>query len=123
MTVRQTLQDSRDRWRTRQIETGVHFEEADESEFGSEDLDVNIYSVKLEGTMDVEENLESERGEEADVEIEVEVDVGDASCTSTKRWRFGLTRSCVGATWWLWLYWRRIFDPRSWRQRSAWRWW
>ena len=63
MNIRQALQDSRERWRGRQIQTGIYLEES-ESEIASEDMDVNIYSVSLEGTMDIEENLESEQGEE-----------------------------------------------------------
>ena len=70
MNARQALQDSRGQWRERQTHAGVYFEES-ETEVASEELDLHAYSVRVEETMDIEENLESELGEESDVEIEV----------------------------------------------------
>lgn len=75
MNARQALQDSRGQWRERQTHAGVYFEES-ETEVASEELDLHAYSVRVEETMDIEQNLESELGEESDVEIEVEVEGG-----------------------------------------------
>ena len=74
MNIRQALRDSRDRWRGWQIQSGVYFEES-EDEVDSEDVEVNVYSVRVEETMDVEENAESEMSEETDAPVEVEVEV------------------------------------------------
>ena len=87
LTIRKALKEADERSHAYQRRVGVYFEDESESsnevedelanDIGSEDVDVNVFSVRAEDLMDLEEGGESEQEV-----VDVEVNDGPGASTS-----------------------------------------